>query len=141
MLNPSAKEFALQSTNWKGMYVHRKLCNGDKLQTIEQVPIINNSSAVKGSIIATTIAAIGEPEEDALSNPDLAKVKKDACFCCSGRHSLQDCKQFKEKRHKEKMFLLRRNGVCFGCLGVGHMSRDGGRRLTCQGCNLNHPTE
>ncbi|CAL9682043.1 unnamed protein product [Knipowitschia caucasica] len=38
------------------------------------------------------------------------------------------------------MSFLKENNMCFGCLCIGHRSRDCKRRLTCRLCNLKHPT-
>lgn len=36
--------------------------------------------------------------------------------------------------------FLREHGVCFGCLCIGHMSKDCRRRLSCNVCSLKHPS-
>lgn len=41
--------------------------------------------------------------------------------------------------HREKIDFLKKRGVCFGCLKVGHMSKDCNSSLTCDVCNKNHP--
>lgn len=41
--------------------------------------------------------------------------------------------------HREKIDFLKEKGVCFGCLKIGHMSKDCKSRLTCDVCNQNHP--
>lgn len=39
----------------------------------------------------------------------------------------------REEAQKEK-------GICFGCLCIGHMSKDCDKRLTCKFCGQNHPS-
>ena len=41
---------------------------------------------------------------------------------------------------ENKVEFLKKNGFCFGCLKVGHMSRNCMKRMTCQTCNFKHPT-
>jgi len=36
--------------------------------------------------------------------------------------------------------LVQSAGLCFGCLGKGHYSKDCGKRLTCHKCGKPHPT-
>lgn len=44
-----------------------------------------------------------------------------------------------EKRaHSEKFSFLKENGVCFGCLCIGHISRHCKKRLLCRICSLKH---
>ena len=35
---------------------------------------------------------------------------------------------------------MKNEGLCFGCLGRGHMSRYCKNRMTCQVCHQNHPS-
>ena len=42
------------------------------------------------------------------------------CLYCRHGHSLEDCQQFKERTHKDKLQVLRERGACFACLCVGH---------------------
>ena len=62
------------------------------------------------------------------------------CLHCKGDHSLNCCPQLKRKNHEQKLEFLKRKGVCFGCLEVGHMSKGCQNRPTCQVCSLRHPT-
>lgn len=50
---------------------------------------------------------------------------------------MEECSQFSNKNHKEK---IRQRGVCFACLHTGHQSKDCEDRLTCQICGKTHPT-
>ena len=63
---------------------------------------------MKGNVLATTITSMGVPEKvkEPTSHPEKAE-----CLCCARSHSLEDCKQFKGWKHKEKIQILRRNGV------------------------------
>lgn len=47
---------------------------------------------------------------------------------------------FKRKSNKEKVWFVKANGMCFGCLGKGLMSTNCQRRLICQICNTSQPT-
>ncbi|KAF7641576.1 hypothetical protein LDENG_00277220 [Lucifuga dentata] len=60
-------------------------------------------------------------------------------FCKENDHSLDKCSQFKLKIHQEKMSFIKENGICFGCLKVGHTSKDCRSRLDCNVCYQKHP--
>lgn len=62
------------------------------------------------------------------------------CMYCQREHSLVTCQRILKKTHKEKLEFLRTKGLCFGCLGRGHMSKGCKQRLTCKECSLKHPT-
>ncbi len=96
---------------------------------------------VKGNVVATTVTSMEVPE--GVKEPptsDSGKAEKAGCLCCARSHSLEECKQFKGKKHKEKIQFLRVQGFYFACLCVGHMSHDCDRRLTCKVCGQTHPT-
>ena len=50
------------------------------------------------------------------------------------------CKDLDKKIHKDKVDYFKTNGLCFGCVTQGHMSKDCKRRLTCKICTKRHPT-
>lgn len=69
-----------------------------------------------------------------------SKMHAKSCLFCIGAHNLDFCPQINKKSHKDKLEFLKKKGVCFGCLEVGHISKRYTQRLTCQKCSLKHPT-
>ncbi|KAL1246670.1 hypothetical protein QQF64_034398 [Cirrhinus molitorella] len=65
---------------------------------------------------------------------------KKPCICCGGGHTLDVCVQLREMVHQKKIGFLKENGICFGCLCIGHISRDCRKRISCTKCSLKHPT-
>lgn len=53
---------------------------------------------------------------------------------------MEEYKEFEKKKHREKVNFIKEKAVCFGCLHVGHMSKECKRRLTCKVCNQKHPS-
>lgn len=78
------------------------------------------------------------PEEVKGPKADPKKAEKAECLNCSC-HTFKECKQFKGKKHKDKILIMREKGVCLACFYVVHMSRDCERHLTCQVCGQIHP--
>ena len=93
-------------------------------------------SKVKGSSFATTIATVDKRVEPSTKREKVSTV----CLFCGAGHTLDFCRLLENKTHSEKMSFLKENGVCFGCLCIGHRSKDCRRRLLCKICNLKHPT-
>ena len=64
----------------------------------------------------------------------------DRCVACKGSHSLAQCGQFKEMRPYQRLQLVRRNHLCFGCLSKSHMLATCDKSRTCNvdGCNSKH---
>ena len=64
----------------------------------------------------------------------------DRCVACKGSHSLTKCGQFKAMRPYQRLQLVRRNHLCFGCLSKTHMIATCDKSRTCNvdGCNSKH---
>ena len=62
-------------------------------------------------------------------------------YCVETTHSLQSCEKLASKPFKEKLQYLRSKGLCYGCLkNTNHLVKDCSNKLTCDMCNLLHPT-
>lgn len=96
-------------------------------------------SKAKGSSFATTVATLDIRVEASTKREKASAVVKVCLFCGAG-HALDLCRLLERKSHSEKMSFLKQNGVCFGCLCIGHRSKDCHKRLSCKVCNLKHPT-
>ncbi len=53
---------------------------------------------------------------------------------------LVHCKVFRKKKHRDKIDFLKANGICFGCLHQGHISKHCSQRLTCTLCSKQPPS-
>lgn len=71
---------------------------------------------------------------------DLRSKSRIVCLCCKRDHLLDQCTQMQNKLHREKLNFLKEKGICFGCLCVGHMSKDCDKRLNCAVCGQMHPS-
>lgn len=45
-----------------------------------------------------------------------------------------------EGEDERKIGFLKENGICFGCLCTGHISKDCRKRISCSRCSFKHPT-
>lgn len=93
----------------------------------------------KGGSFATTVTAMNTPSEDPHDEQSNA-LTHTTCVCCSQPHTLDKCPTLEKKTHRDKIDFLRRKGICFGCLCIGHLSKSCDKRLTCSVCNRNHPS-
>lgn len=62
------------------------------------------------------------------------------CLFCKGEHNTETCKELNMKMYTEKVDFFKKNGVCFGCVTKGHMSKNCKKRMTCKTCQKKHPT-
>lgn len=62
------------------------------------------------------------------------------CLFCGKNHTFENCQLFARKQNNERIKFLKTNGMCFGCLEKGHMSKTCSNRMTCDKCSLSHPT-
>ena len=62
------------------------------------------------------------------------------CRLCKGRHDLDKCEEFKKRDIPSRKEYASANGLCFGCLEPGHLSRTCTKRKVCEICKRLHPT-
>lgn len=96
-------------------------------------------SKARGSSFATAVAPPAEKKVESMNKREKNSLVK-ACLFCGAGHSLDVCLLLDKRTQDEKMSFLKENRMCFGCLCVGHMSKDCRKRLICRICNYRHPT-
>lgn len=83
---------------------------------------------LRGSNFATTVTTVNRKENK-------GNGYEKSCLNCKGcGHTLESCILLEKKAHSEKMNFLKTNGVCFGCLCIGHISKECRKRLSCKIC-------
>ena len=75
-------------------------------------------------------------EEDASKG----KTEEVQCAMCGKAHELESCNNYMDMEVKARKEFAKTKGLCFGCLGRGHLSRDCKRRKKCDSCKRAHPT-
>ncbi|XP_023192327.1 uncharacterized protein LOC111609249 isoform X3 [Xiphophorus maculatus] len=93
----------------------------------------------KGSSFATNVSTIPEARTHSTENKIKSTVLHSCLFCLQRNHLLENCMQFKAKMHRDKLTFIKQKGICFGCLKVGHTSKDCRSRLDCNVCHQKHP--
>ncbi len=61
-------------------------------------------------------------------------------FCKKKGHTLHRCLKIREKPVEERVKFVQLEKLCFGCLRIGHNSRDCTSRSVCDLCGKRHPT-
>ncbi|XP_049896027.1 uncharacterized protein LOC126387557 [Epinephelus moara] len=95
---------------------------------------------LKGSIFATTVTDAEKKNDKGTKEKESLSAAVKNCLFCGGGHALEMCSQLEMRTHNEKIAYLKENGVCFGCLCKGHISKDCRKRLSCNICGLKHPS-
>ena len=98
---------------------------------------------IRGNSFATTIVPVQSAESSRDSKEGTSShgsLMKSTCVFCSGNHSLEKCQEFTRKKHRDRISFLKEQGLCFGCLCAGHLSRQCDKRLVCRVCGQNHPS-
>ncbi len=73
-------------------------------------------------------------------NDDENKPITKVCTLCNGTHELDSCKKFLEMDMKARKEFAKTKGLCFDCLGRGHLSKECKKRKKCVTCGKGHPT-
>lgn len=109
-----------------------KIASDPLFANIQDTPVTGRRELVKlhsqtgskagGSSFATTVTPAGKKVESGnkIEKNSLVKV----CLFCGAGNSLDVCLSLDKKTQDEKLSFLKENHICFGCLCVGHMSKD-----------------
>ena len=106
-------------------------------------PKSDQGNRINANSFATNIASMESMENNGEwrnASQGLDSTVELGCMCCTQGHSLQQCQQFKQMKHRDKLSFLKEKELCFGCLCAGHWSRNCEGRLTCRTCGQRHPT-
>ena len=80
------------------------------------------------------------PPENKYQSPVFAADKSPCAYCTDKCHSLNICSRLFKLSPSERFQILKKMGLCYGCLKQGHQRRDCRFKYTCQHCQGRHPT-
>ena len=101
----------------------------------EKVKAKAPATVKKGNQSARTL--VSETKETV---PKTETVPRSCPFCDRNGHILNECRTFGAKTDEEKREYILKNGLCYGCLNRGHMSKSCTQKSTCKVCSKRHPT-
>ena len=79
-------------------------------------------------------------DEEASEEKTFHIESKPVCQYCKLEHDIGSCESLNQKSSDERLKIIRDNGLCFGCLRTGHVSKQCRQRKTCKKCSHKHPT-
>ena len=88
----------------------------------------------------TFSTAITESCEDKKPRQPQTPSTKSACVLCTEDHTLEKCKEFLAKPVKNREEFCKSKGLCFSCLGRGHVIRQCKKKRKCEVCGKSHAT-
>ena len=95
---------------------------------------------VKDSKKASAVGAFATGLESVHVEQASSETTKRSCAMCKGPHKLQLCPDFNKLKVSERVMVIKKNGLCLGCLNWGHMKRECKNKQTCNVCKGTHPT-
>lgn len=66
------------------------------------------------------------------------QTNKEVCSCCSSSHSIYKCMDFKRLTVSEHFDKVKKSGLCFNCLRIGHRTLDCKTDQQCKSCGKRH---
>ena len=101
----------------------------------------DSSSRFKKRPTANTLASnTSSSERNEAKKPERNESNRHCHMCQMKNHSLESCGHFKRKTPIERRDFLLKNGLCFGCLSRGHLSKDCHQKSICEICEKKHPS-
>ena len=124
----------LEILQW-GREVHKKQPNRPNLEVFSEwlkteVSILRHSAAQsrdtekkrpkeahpkEAATKRTTLTTSATPPREA--------IRHSSCLICKNEHRLQDCPEYKVKKHEEGLVVVRTERLCWACLRKGHFMR------------------
>lgn len=103
---------------------------------------------VRASVLATTnvskitkASSATQINKGSKANSLTPQNKKQIeCICCKQSHFIYKCEKFAAMPSEEKKRFVTKNNMCFGCLRVGHISKNCLQRANRNICRKSHPT-
>lgn len=92
-----------------------------------------------GSSFATVTTSEVSAKTQPLNQDKPVAVVPKPCLVCNEDHAIESCQEIIKKPNKERVEILKKKGICFGCLIRRHMSK-GCRRQTCSVCSQRLPS-
>lgn len=92
-----------------------------------------------GSSFATITTSEVSAKTQPLNQDKPVAVVPKPCLVCNEDHAIESCQEIIKKPNKERVEILKKKGICFGCLIRRHMSK-GCRRQTCSVCSQRLPS-
>ena len=62
------------------------------------------------------------------------------CYICKKKHEIVECPNILSLTVEERQKLVMKYGLCFGCIGSGHIKKNCNHSIDCQKCQKNHNT-
>ncbi|XP_023806193.1 uncharacterized protein LOC105356638 [Oryzias latipes] len=131
-----AKEAQIACNPVSSLLALKGLENPIKEQKRIKASALNTTKTIKNS---RTCGAVQSNK----SYPDTFPARNKSrieCICCKESHFIYKCEKFAAMSLQEKRKFVIENNMCFGCLRVGHISRNCRQKANCNICRKNHPT-
>lgn len=113
--------------------------SADRVPSFKPAKVFNPKS--RHDNFAVNVCQTNNPAiKDTTETPKESNTNTFKCLFCSQTHALNNCRQFNEKQHKDKISFLKEKGACFKCLKLGHFAKQCKAPMSCSKCSLKHPT-
>lgn len=118
--------------------IFRKTSQGQRPSYSQATPKSHARQAPKASFSIN----VSQPNKgDSSSSVPASEVKRtNDCVVCDNDHQITECPQFKSMDLKERLDVVKKKDLCFGCLRRGHQLRTCYKRKPCRECNRKHFT-
>ncbi|XP_016369322.1 uncharacterized protein LOC107709383 [Sinocyclocheilus rhinocerous] len=116
------------------------LKNADEKPGKEQKRLKASALAQNVKPITKSLSALEREKGSKPSHSATQDKKQIECVCCQQNHFIYKCERFAAMPLEEKKRFVINNKMCFGCLRIGHISKNCRKRATCNICRQSHPS-
>ena len=113
---------------------------------LDETEVVKQKATNRGAIRSFK-SSINEVSKDSQAKPNAVKEvvrstpsRQEYCVMCKENHNLVNCPRFKGMSLNDRHGVVKRHGLCRGCLVFGHMKHTYHCKLICSVCSGMHPT-
>ena len=113
--------------------------NNPVFSTVREKEKLSSSNTYKRDKVSRTLATEQGTKVDTSTESHKKKIER-KCPFCEGEHFLPNCQKFTDLTREKKVKYIQEHKRCFGCLRMGHVTKDCKTKHRCKTCKGIHPT-
>lgn len=133
----NTKAFRLRTVQYREPEMRDMINFMDEQLTLWSDPLFSKEALEQRKSLGDKKEGFSSSSQRSFKNYGVGSVY---CRLCNSNHDVEYCHLFKDKAMKDKISLLMKFRLCFGCFSKGHIRSQCKKVRVCKICKKDHPT-